>query len=188
MASTDQESQFDPEILTKAAQLLDNTKPIVDLEKHSCLIRPLAVNDFDKSFGELLLQLNPIGDLDSSKFKQQFYNQKATHGKYYIVVIEDTGSGKLVGAGVLLLDVKLHRATSRGRIEMLIVEEKHRGRGFGVLMVRILTCIGQYMGCYRVSLETLGNNKNFYLDKCYYKEETDMYMEMNYPEVVQERK
>ena len=188
MASIDQELLFDPTILTKAAELLDKTNPTVDLEKHGCVIRPLAVNDFEKSFGDLLSELNPIGNLDSNKFKEQFHNLRATNSKYYIVVIEDTRSGKLVAAGALLLDPKFYRANPRGRIEMLIVEEKYRGRGFGALMVRILTCIGQYTGCYIVSLETQGYNRNFYLDKCYYKEETDIYMDIFYPEVKQERK
>ena len=187
MASIEQELLFDPTILTKAAELLDKTNPTVDLQKHGCILRPLAAGDFEKSFGDLLSELNPIGDLDSRKFKEQFHRQRATNGKYYIVVIEDRTRDKLVAAGVLLLDPKFYRAAVRGRIEMLIVREKYRGRGFGTLMVRILTCIGQYTGCYRVSLETLGHNRNLYLDKCYYKEETDIYMEICYPEVIQEK-
>ena len=185
MATKEDTLLFNPILIEKGIELLDKSHPIVDVSTHNCILRPLAIGDFNKSFGDLLSQLNPIGNLDSDKFKRRFEELLDSNGSYYVLVIEDKSSARLVGAGVLILERKFYRSgSSRGRIEMLIVDGKHRGRGFGVLLVRVLTSIGQHLGCYAVSLETLQDNLNFYRDKCFYQKELDIYMERDYPDVV----
>ena len=59
MASKEDTPLFNPLILEKALQMLDN-ESLVDLSKHNCILRPLAENDFDKSFGDVLAELTPI--------------------------------------------------------------------------------------------------------------------------------
>lgn len=180
---------FNPVIIKEAMEQVDKSKHIVDPSIYNCVLRPMTENDFDKSFGDLLAELNPIGDLNAKKFKRQFNKMRDCMDVYFIVVIEDKTNGKVIAAGALLLEKKFYRATTtRGRIEMLIVQEKYRGRGFGKLIVHVLTCIGKYKGCYRVSLETQGQNMKFYLDKCFYIEENDIYMDMSYPVLAKEQK
>ena len=179
---------FDSVIIKEALKLLDNSENFVDVSKHNCVLRPIAENDYDKSFGDLLAELNPIGDLNAKKFRRQFNQMRDCMDVYYIVVIEDKTNGKVIAAGALLLDNKFYRAiTTRGRIEMLIVQEKYRGKGFGMLMVHILTCIAKIKGCYIVSLETHGQHMKFYLDKCCYLEENAIYMDISYPVVIQDQ-
>ena len=178
---------FDPVIIKDALEL-GNRMDLVDLSEHNCLLRPIAENDFHKSFGNLLAELNPIGDLNAETFSKQFNQMKDCTDVYYILVIEDKTNGKIIAAGALLLDKKFYRAIStRGRIEMLIVQENYRGKGFGMIMVHVLSCIGKFKGCYGVSLETNGQNLKFYLDKCCFMKEDYIYMDLSYPAVIKDQ-
>ncbi|XP_011882164.1 PREDICTED: glucosamine 6-phosphate N-acetyltransferase isoform X1 [Vollenhovia emeryi] len=69
------------------------------------LIRPLKSTDYDKGFLVLLSQLTDVGNVTKEQFLNRFYSMKAAGG-YYVVVIEDVNSGKVIACASLVVEQK----------------------------------------------------------------------------------
>lgn len=55
-------------------------------------------------------------------------------GCYYITVIEDTRSGRLIGSASLVTELKfIHECALRGRLEDVVVNNTYRGKQLGKL-------------------------------------------------------
>ena len=47
-------------------------------------------------------------------------------------------------------------------VEDIVVDERARGRGLGVVIVRALTIVAEMVGCYKVILDCSEENQGFY--------------------------
>lgn len=55
-------------------------------------------------------------------------------GDYYITVIEDTRSNKIIGSATLVIESKfIHGCGIRGRLEDVVVDDTYRGKQLGKL-------------------------------------------------------
>lgn len=55
-------------------------------------------------------------------------------GEYFITVIEDTRSEKLIGAATLLIEYKfIHNCALKARLEDVVVNNTYRGKQLGKL-------------------------------------------------------
>jgi glucosamine-phosphate N-acetyltransferase len=55
-------------------------------------------------------------------------------GDYYVTVIEDTRSNKIIGAATLVIERKfIHGCGIRGRLEDVVVNDTYRGKQLGKL-------------------------------------------------------
>jgi glucosamine-phosphate N-acetyltransferase len=55
-------------------------------------------------------------------------------GDYYVTVIEDLRSNKIIGSATLVLEQKfIHGCAVRGRLEDVVVDDTYRGKQLGKL-------------------------------------------------------
>ena len=72
---------------------------------------------------------------------------------YYVIVLEDTREGRVVGAASLLLERKfIHSCGSVGRLEDVVVSEAYRGRQLGKFLVTAANLLAVKLGCYKVEM------------------------------------
>ncbi|CAB3980558.1 Glucosamine 6-phosphate N-acetyltransferase [Paramuricea clavata] len=118
------------------------------------VMRPLSVGDYDKGYIDLLAQLTKVGDITEEKYQRRFREMKECPNTYYIAVIENTDTRKIVAAASLILEQKfIHEIAMRGRIEEVVVHTEYRGKHFGKVLVESLTLLGGKLGCYKISLD-----------------------------------
>ncbi|KHJ83662.1 hypothetical protein OESDEN_16637, partial [Oesophagostomum dentatum] len=63
---------------------------------------------------------------------------------YYVVVVEEISTGRVVAAATLVIEWKfIHHASSRGRVEDVVVDKEMRGKKMGALLNRILVALAK---------------------------------------------
>lgn len=126
------------------------------------LVRPLKSGDYDRGFLQLLTQLSEVGNVSREQFLKQFHTMRST-GSYYIVVIEDVSTGKIVASSSLVVEQKfIHNCALRGRLEDVVVNSKYRGKHLGKLIVKIILQLSHYLRCYKLSLDCKDHLIPFY--------------------------
>jgi len=144
------------------------------------IMRPLNIGDYDLGFLQILGQLTSVGDVSRQTFEERFHAMKRCPGTYYITVIEDVGSSQIIGTATLVVEQKfIHSASSRGRIEDVVVSDLYRGKQLGKLLVETLNLLGKHVGCYKMSLECKDDNIPFY-EGLGYKNEDQNFMVIRY--------
>ncbi|KAL4239179.1 N-acetyltransferase [Mactra antiquata] len=140
-------------------------------------LRPLCKSDYEKGYMELLQQLTVVGDVTYEQFEDRFDKMSSCKNSYYIVVIEDTLTNRVIGSATLAVEQKfIHQCSSRGRIEDVVVDNTYRGKQLGKLLLDLLTLLSKHVGCYKVSLECKDKVVGFYSNFGYIKEEGQNYM------------
>lgn len=75
-------------------------------------------------------------------------------GDYYVTVIEDLRSSKVIGAATLVIERKfIHSTGIRGRLEDVVVDDTYRGKQLGKLIVVTVTLLSEVLGCYKMTLD-----------------------------------
>jgi len=74
-------------------------------------VRSLRSSDFETGFLDCLRVLTTVGDISKEKFEER-YRWMASQDGYYILVVEDTSKGVVVGTGALIVERKLYVLTS----------------------------------------------------------------------------
>ncbi|KAK3596499.1 hypothetical protein CHS0354_007405 [Potamilus streckersoni] len=176
-----EESLFDPKILYNLDFSKSTTQynPAVSVKDpgEGLYMRPLCRSDYDEGYMSLLSQLTKVGDVSREEFEARFSAMESCPDSYYIVVIEDIMTKKVIGSGTLVIEQKfIRKCSSRGRIEDIVVSDQYRGKQLGKLLVDTLMILSQQIGCYKVSLECKDNMVNFYSQFGLAKEEGQNYM------------
>lgn len=75
----------------------------------SYTIRALQQSDYEAGFLDCLRVLTTVGDISKEQFAEQYETLKKKEDVYYVLVIEDSSSGKpvIVGTGALVVEQKL---------------------------------------------------------------------------------
>ena len=140
------------------------------------VVRPLERGDFDKGYIDLLSQLTRVGEMNKDRYEAQFDSMKQCPGIHYVIVIEDTTINTIITTASLIVERKfVHSAALRGRIEDVVVHQDYRGKHLGCLILELLKAIGEYIGCYKLSLDCKPHLTEFY-QRFGYKQETVVYM------------
>jgi glucosamine-phosphate N-acetyltransferase len=96
-------------------------------------VRPLQDGDYRRGFLQSLAQLTSVGEVSESQFLNRFAHMRAS-GDYYVTVIEDLRSNKIIGSASLVLEQKfIHGCAVRGRLEDVVVDDTYRGKQLGKL-------------------------------------------------------
>lgn len=133
--------------------------------------RPLERGDYAKGYLELLSQLTRVGSYSKEKFEAQFDAMKQMPGCHYIVVVENSNSGRVVASATLVVELKfIHTAALRGRVEDVVVHSDYRQLRLGSMLVELLTMLSKELGCYKVTLDCKENMLGFYLKYGYVNE------------------
>lgn len=130
-------------------------------------IRPLRRSDYQAGFLDCLRILTTVGDISESQFDER-YTWMTSQDGYYILVIEDSSSGKgiVVGTGALVVERKfIHSLGLVGHIEDIAVAKDQQGKKLGLRLIQALDFIAGKVGCYKSILDCSEANEGFYV-KC----------------------
>jgi len=107
----------------------------------------------------VLAELTKVPDTGASAWRVQFDSLRARPHTYFPLVIVDTASDVIVGAGTLFIEHKFLRGLgSVGHIEDIAVSKTQRGRKLGLSVIRALTYISDRYGCYKTILNCSDDN------------------------------
>jgi len=142
-------------------------------------VRPLSTGDYEKGFISLLNQLTRAGDVTKQDFIDRFNGMKK-NGDYYVIVVEDESTNKIVATGMLEIEQKfIHSCALRGRVEEVVVDDKYRGQRLGKLILGLVTKLSKKLGCYKCTLECTEENRPFY-EKFAYVKDAEHYMQLRF--------
>ena len=71
------------------------------------VIRPLRRSDYKTGFLDCLRVLTTVGNISEDQFTEQWDWMAAQKGTYYVLVIENTATSRIIATGALLLERKL---------------------------------------------------------------------------------
>ena len=157
-------------------------------EKDSCrlVLRPLARDDFDKGYLDLLKQLTEIGEISPERFDERFsIMQKSAKlpALYYVCVLEDYETNRVIGSATLQLEYKFIRNCGiRGRIEDVVVDKNYRGKYLAKILLGFLVQLAKDVDCYKLSLECKDPLVSFYEKFGFIKEPLQNYMSQRFKE------
>jgi len=124
------------------------------------LLREIIPDDYFNGYMDLLFEF-------SNYKKEVTFDEFTTYinRREVIRIFVAVDENRIVGAGTLFKLNKLHN-NPVGQIEDVIITESYRGKGIGKQIVDNLVKIGlNEMKCYKVILNCLEKNKDFY-EKC----------------------
>ncbi|KAI8472929.1 MAG: N-acetyltransferase [Monoraphidium minutum] len=128
------------------------------------VVRRLESGDYEKGFLGLLAQLTTVGDITRDAFEARL--KEVSGDDYYIAVVEDKASGKLVGTAALIIERKfIHDCGKVGHIEDVVVDAAARGQRLGQRLIEELVSVCRTRGAYKVILDCAEHNAAFY-EKC----------------------
>ncbi|MFH4981941.1 hypothetical protein AB6A40_008650 [Gnathostoma spinigerum] len=127
-------------------------------------IRSLRLGDYHKGYLELLSQLTSVGTVSEEQFVYRFRTMQQSDPKsYYVVVVEEVESGKIVGSATLVIEWKfIHETGCRGRTEDVVVHSRARGLQLGKILNYYLVQLACHIGVYKMSLECKDSLVTFY--------------------------
>nr|CAG8444016.1 3554_t:CDS:2 [Entrophospora candida] len=112
-------------------------------------IRPLASDDYERGFLEVLKVLTTVGDISKDQFLERFYFLK-THNYEYFTLVIVSPEDRIVGAGTIFVERKFIRNTGLvGHIEDIAVDKNQQGKKLGLRIIQALKYIGAKAGCYK---------------------------------------
>lgn len=130
------------------------------------IVRALRPSDYAAGHLDVLRVLTTVGDISEEAWKGQYEWMTRQDGTYYILVIEDSNIGKVVGTGALIVERKfIHSLGKVGHIEDIAVSKDQQGKKLGLRIIQALDYIAAKVGCYKSILDCSEANEGFYV-KC----------------------
>ncbi|RPB25754.1 glucosamine 6-phosphate acetyltransferase [Terfezia boudieri ATCC MYA-4762] len=132
------------------------------------LLRPLHATDYHHGFLDVLRVLTTVGDISESAWTERYIWMSTRNDEYFVVVIEEVSSRKIVAVGSLIVEKKFLRNLGVvGHIEDISVAKEMQGKQFGQRVIQALDYIAEKVGCYKAILDCSEKNEGFYV-KCGY--------------------
>ena len=90
-------------------------------------LRPLCLEDYDRGYLALLGQLTSVGDITRAEWEARWLVMRECQATYFVIVLEDTALGQVVGAATLVQERKfIHSCGNVGRLEDVVVSDQYR--------------------------------------------------------------
>ncbi|NXF39617.1 GNA1 acetyltransferase, partial [Nyctibius bracteatus] len=120
------------------------------------VLRPLCTADINRGFFKVLDQLTETGVASPEQFIKTFEHMKRS-GDYYVTVVEDTNLGQIVATATLVIEHKFTHSCAK-------VWLFHLALGFLSFfrLTSTLTLLSKRLNCYKITLECLPKNVDFY--------------------------
>jgi len=127
-------------------------------------IRELKTDDYNNDYLSLLSQYY---QLDSTKMTQEYFNKQYELLKkktnYYIRVITEPSSGKIIASGSVFIEFKFVFNLSKvAYIDDIIVDEEYRNNGLGKKLLEHLKMLANANGCIKINIITPDNAIYFF--------------------------
>ena len=133
---------------------------IVDSSQTCSQIRPLSSSDYGRGHLSPLADLTSTPDIGANAWAKRYNLLKSMSNMYYILVIVDGDTDKILATGTLVLEYKFIRgAGSVGHIEDIAVSKSAQGKKLGLHLVKALTQLSEKVGCYKSILDCGEDNK-----------------------------
>tara|TARA_R110002050_G_scaffold98830_8_gene205261 strand:- start:3125 stop:3643 length:519 start_codon:yes stop_codon:yes gene_type:complete len=148
------------------------------LSSQSCppglILRPLSSHDYHKGHCHVLRQLTEIGNIEEVAWLDRYQAlRNSVPLSYYVVVVEEVRSRRVVATATLFLEMKFIRNLGLcGHIEDVVVCDSQRGKGLGLLLIKELCHLAKLTGCYKIILDCSEKNVPFY-EKCGFKKKEE---------------
>jgi glucosamine-phosphate N-acetyltransferase len=124
-------------------------------------ISELSKNDYHLGFLELLEQLTSV---DAKSISYDEFNDHFDKIKSNIFVVKY--NEKIIATASLLIEPKfIHRLSSVGHIEDVVIDKNYRNNGLGKLLINHCVNYAKQNGCYKIILNCSSSNIGFY-EKC----------------------
>jgi len=132
-------------------------------------LRPLRRSDYGAGFLDCLRVLTTVGEITEEQFAERYEWLARADSGYFILVIEDSSVGRVVGTGALIVERKfIHHLGLVGHIEDIAVDKDQQGKKLGLRIIQALDLIAEKVGCYKSILDCSEANEGFYI-KCGFK-------------------
>lgn len=118
-----------------------------------------------------------LSTLDPDAITQEIYNDflNSLNENHKIFVIYDAEANQVIGTATLLIERKIiHNMNRVGHIEDVVIDSRYRGQGLGKLIVQFITRFAKARGCYKVILNCIDANINFYEKNGFIKKGNEM--------------
>ena len=125
------------------------------------IVTPLQKNDYHNGFLQLLEQLTTVNSTEIS------YDDFSTHfdrmtSKTFVIKTNQ----KIIATASIFIESKyIHKLSSVGHIEDVVVDMAHRNQGLGKMLIDYCITYAKKNNCYKVILNCSEHNMEFY-KKC----------------------
>ncbi len=149
--------------ISPSSESLETSLNSLSLNDPNFSVRLLAASDYSKGFLQLLSQLTEVGEISPESFAERFEFVSKLNSSYFVLVIEDLSTSKIIGSATLLVEHKfIHSCGKVGHIEDVVVDSTYRGRNLGLKLIESLVQIARKQKCYKVLLDCDVKNIPFY--------------------------
>ena len=125
-------------------------------------IVPLEKSDYYCSFLQLLEELTTV---NSKEISYDDFSKHFDKIKSHVVVVQDN-NGIIIGTASVLIEEKfIHKLSSVGHIEDVVISKNYRNKGLGKLLINYCIEYAKSKYCYKIILNCSENNIPFY-KKC----------------------
>ena len=81
---------------------------------------------------EVLSQLTVVGKVNAEEFRRRFRAMKQCSGTYFIVVVEDLATHRIVASASAIVELKfIHACGQVAHVEDVVVDSTYRGHRLG---------------------------------------------------------
>jgi glucosamine-phosphate N-acetyltransferase len=121
-------------------------------------IRPLQSTDYVE-FLALINEFRPT-HFSQDRFLEILDTMKKQSTEIWVIELNNL---HLIASGTILYETKfIHDGALYAHIEDVVVQEAHRGHGYGGILLQFLLEETQHRNCYKVLLDCSPENKGFY--------------------------
>jgi glucosamine-phosphate N-acetyltransferase len=122
-------------------------------------MRPLASTDYERGHLSVLSVLTQAPDVGAEAWAAQFHAMRSEPAAYYVLVIVERETDRIVGTGGVFVERKFLRGLGRvGHIEDIAVAREMQGKKLGLRIIQALTHISEDVGCYKTILNCSETN------------------------------
>jgi GNAT superfamily N-acetyltransferase len=122
-------------------------------------MRPLASTDYERGHLSVLSVLTQAPDVGAAAWAAQFHAMRSEPATYYVLVIVERETDRIVGTGGVFVERKFLRGLGRvGHIEDIAVAREMQGKKLGLRVIQALTHISEDVGCYKTILNCSETN------------------------------
>ena len=142
----------------------------------SVSIRLLDPKDFHRGFLQILDQLAPVDDFTEESFLKHYDEMVNQNKKVFVAEVD----GNIVGTATLVLERKFFfKGSYFGHVEDVVVDEKCRGRGIGMALMKHLELVAREHNCARMVLDCIDDKVEFYRKCGFYRKGNQMNLEIH---------
>ena len=103
--------------------------------------------------------LTSAPDPGETAWVSQFHALRACANTYFLIVVVDKQTDRIVGAGGVFIERKFLRDLGLvGHIEDIAVDKSQQGKKIGLRIINALTSISEGCGCYKTILNCSDHN------------------------------